>query len=240
MVFQEIVRCLCSLKSPGTSLQKSKVGTKVRFQESSAKDNEGGVKNKHEVVKQKKSFDTDVGLIYGGKLLNSVGKVLHSCLEHVVKERSECHLVLLSDLVKEFCSPVLLKGLIRTSAAIGMQDDSEFDSVNLELSMHCINVLVLPLIANKSEHKTGRKDKWLSSLVQLLFVLMDEAEEHNQKLALETVLQVRFLNFLFVLTFLLFLNEIVMLFCDKRRAGLPDTLTDNIQKDIKVFVFLVI
>ena len=201
MTFQSILKCLCSLRSPGVSSQRLKVGTKVRFQEAIAEKSEDtkAVKHKHSFGWQEENSNVDVNLLFSGKLLNTVSKTLRSCLEAVLREESKSHLELLTELLQEFYSQSLLNDLLEALAVFGVEDYSECCDIlekdeGSQLRRKCFNMLVLPLFQNSAEHGTAYKEKWLQSLVKLLFVFMNKVEGDDQQTVLETVFQVGYIH----------------------------------------------
>ena len=201
MTFQSILKCLCSLRSPGVSSQRLKAGTKVRFQEAIAEKSEDtkAVKHKHNFKWHEENSDVDVNLLFSGKLLNTVSKTLRSCLEAVLREESKSHLELLTELLQEFYSPSLLNDLVEALAVLGVEDYSECCDIlekdeGSQLRRKCINMLVLPLFQNSAEHRTAYKEKWLQSLVKLLFVFTNQGEGDDQETVLETVFQVGYIH----------------------------------------------
>ena len=201
MTFQSILKCLCSLRSPGVSSQRLKVGTKVRFQEAIAEKSEDtkAVKHKHSFGWQEENSNVDVNLLFSGKLLNTVSKTLRSCLEAVLREESKSHLELLTELLQEFYSQSLLNDLLEALAVFGVEDYSECCDIlekdeGSQLRRKCFNMLVLPLFQNSAEHGTAYKEKWLKSLVKLLFVFMNKVEGDDQQTVLETVFQVGYIH----------------------------------------------
>ena len=183
--YQSIMNILSCLKSK-QSLQDSK-SLKVRFHEpSSSEDQSTEIKTKRHIQKS----DVDVTLLYGGRLLRTVSRVVCSSLERIWFNTSENDLVLATELIIVFFSPSLLNDIVTTLNSISAKGDlakTSCDTSRSALCLRCIDELVLPLL-DKNCHNVN--EKWVSCVVQLLFVLLVEVEESEQKSVLERIFQV--------------------------------------------------
>lgn len=177
-----ILSCLKSKQS----LQDSKP-SKVRFHEpSSTEDQPTDVKTKKCIQKS----DVDVTLLYGGRLLRTVSKVVCLCLERIWSNTSETDLVLATELIKVFFSESLLSNILIKLNSISAKDDlvkSSCDTSRAAVCLCCIDELVLPLLDKKCHNVN---EKWLSCVVQLFFTFLVELEENEQKSVLERIFQV--------------------------------------------------
>ena len=186
--FQSIVNLLLCLKA-NQSLQESQP-SRVRFHEPGNNDNE---RKKTNAITKRRTKVSDVDLLYGGRLLATVSKTVCKSLERVWTEDSEADLVLVTELLKEYFSTSLLNDILMSLKSFSAKDDvvkasCSNNSELSNLSTCCINELVLPLL-----NKIGLKanEKWLSCSVQLLFLLLVEVEENEQKCVFERVFEVR-------------------------------------------------
>ncbi|XP_028412212.1 E3 ubiquitin-protein ligase listerin-like [Dendronephthya gigantea] len=184
--FQSIANLLSCLKTnqPFRESQPSR----VRFQEPDNNDDE---RHKANTVTKRPTKASDVNLLYGGRLLATVSKTVCKSLERVWSQNSEADLILVTELLKEFFSTSLLKDILKIFRSFSKEEDLDetvfSDTSKLSnLSICCINELVLPLLKKIDRIAS---EKWTSCSVRLLFMLLTEVEEHDQKCLFERVFE---------------------------------------------------
>ena len=185
--FQSIVNLLSCLKSK-QSLQESEP-SKVRFHEPSNSEDQSTTTKIKTKRRSTKGSDVDINLLYGGRLLATVSKTVCSCLERVWSDNSETDLVLVTELIHDFFSTSLLNDILITLKPLSASDftsGTSSDAQHPAVCTRCIDELVLHLLG-----KDQQSEKWLSCTVQLLFLLLVEVDESEQKCVLERVFQVR-------------------------------------------------
>ncbi|CAB3985051.1 E3 ubiquitin- ligase listerin [Paramuricea clavata] len=183
--FQSIVNLLSCLKSK-QSLQESEP-SKVRFHEPSDSEDQSTT-TKIKTKRHTKGSDVDINLLYGGRLLATVSKTVCSCLERVWSDNSETDLVLVTELVHDFFSTSLLNDILITVKSLCASDftsGTSSDAQHPAVCTRCIDELVLHLL-----DKGQQSEKWLSCTVQLLFLLLVEIDDSEQKCVLERVFQI--------------------------------------------------
>ncbi len=186
LTFQSTVNLLFCLKSK-QSFHESQP-SKVRFHEPSNSEDQP-TNTKIKTKRRTKTSDVDVNVLYGGRLLATVSKTVCSCLARVWLDNSETDLVLVTELITDFFSTSLLNDILTTLNSLSSVKDlpTRDDAHHSAVCICCINEFVLPLM-----DKGGGKinEKWMSCTVQLLFVLLVEVNESEQKRVLERVFQV--------------------------------------------------
>ena len=189
LTFQSTVNLLFCLKSK-QSFHESQP-SKVRFHEPSNSEDQP-TNTKIKTKRRTKTSDVDVNVLYGGRLLATVSKTVCSCLARVWLDNSETDLVLVTELITDFFSTSLLNDILTTLKSLSSAKDlptsgTSSDTQHSAVCICCIDEFVLPLM-----DKGGGKinEKWMSCTVQLLFVLLVEVNESEQKRVLERVFQV--------------------------------------------------
>ena len=139
----------------------------------------------------------DVNLLYGGRLLTTVNKVVCSCLKQVWLNNSVTDLIIVTELIKGFFSRCMLSNILISLKSFSTEGDVVKTDISSDTSLStvcicCIDELVLPLLVKSHQEMN---EKWLFSTIQLLFVFLIEVEESEQKCVFERVFQVEYLSF---------------------------------------------